>query len=118
MPQTYKRITPQRDVDVISIPALRNPLVIDDQYGHESDKEEMRRRIRCLLQIAKDNGVECLVLSAFGCGAFRNPAREVALLFKEELPQFQFSKIIFGIKDDTLQNRSTTNYSIFNNVFL
>jgi len=41
------------------------------------------------------------VLSAFGCGAFQNPADQVASIYKEELEASldKFDKIIFAIFD-------------------
>jgi uncharacterized protein (TIGR02452 family) len=39
------------------------------------------------------------VLSAFGCGAFRNPAREVAQVYREEIAarEADFGLIAFAI---------------------
>lgn len=36
-----------------------------------------------MLRIARSNGHDSIVLSAFGCGAFRNPPREIAGIFQE-----------------------------------
>ena len=63
-----------------------------------------RRKIRAILRIARENGQRALVLSAFGCGAFRNPPRHMAELFRDELasPEFRaaFDRIVFSVIDD------------------
>ena len=47
--------------------------------------------IRTILRIAYNNGQRRLVLGAFGCGAFANPPKHVAQLFKQvfDEPEFQ-----------------------------
>ena len=58
-------------------------------------------KIRTILGIAADNHVTQLVLGALGCGAFRNPPRHVAQLFRQALeePAFRgrFQKVVFAI---------------------
>lgn len=63
-----------------------------------------RNKIRTVLNIAMDNDVDALVLGALGCGAFRNPPRHVAELFKEILAEERycrsFKQVVFAIKPD------------------
>ena len=61
--------------------------------------EEMRRRIRAQLATLIDGGVRHAVLSAFGCGAFGNPAHAVARLYAEEIGPVagQFALLAFAI---------------------
>lgn len=63
------------------------------------NKESMRQKIRAQLETLKKNGIRHVVLSAFGCGAFRNPSKEVAKLYKEELEKMPdcFDEVIFAI---------------------
>ncbi len=49
------------------------------------DSSEARRRIRSQFDTLREDGLETAVLSAFGCGAFRNPASEVARIYREEI---------------------------------
>ena len=35
----------------------------------------------------------------FGCGAYGNPPREVATIFKQELHSFHFHNVVFAIID-------------------
>lgn len=67
-----------------------------------------------------ENGQRTLVLSAFGCGAFRNPPRHMAELFREELssPEFRsaFHRIVFAILNDHNAG-SRGNYAPFKKEF-
>jgi len=49
------------------------------------DRDEARRRIEAQLDTLIDAGVHHVVLSAFGCGAFLNPAPVIAELYREVL---------------------------------
>ena len=66
--------------------------------------EFAKERIRAILRIAGANQHNCLILSAFGCGAYQNPPNHVAKLFKEVFNESeflnQFQLIIFSIIDD------------------
>lgn len=78
----YTRLKPERDVDVISIAALRNPkLKNPDTYQNTDDFIDMRERIDAILNVAARNGVDCLVLSAFGSGCFNNPPNKSLRFF-------------------------------------
>ena len=60
-------------------------------------------RIRSVLHAARRSGLPHLVLGAFGCGAFGNPAGPVASLFREQLasPEFRtaFRRVVFAVID-------------------
>lgn len=57
----------------------------DLRDGSPFDEADARRRIAAQLDTLRSRGVRHAVLSAFGCGAFRNPADRVAHLYREEL---------------------------------
>ena len=71
----------------------------DLRGGLAFDEHEGRRRIAAQLDTLVDHGVRHVVLSAFGCGAFLNPAPRVARLYREELSKRldQFSVVAFAI---------------------
>lgn len=73
------------------------------------------RRARHILQVAAANGVDVLVLGAFGCGAFSNPPKVVATAYKIMLEEFRefFDAIEFAIycRDFEMEN-----YTVFNEV--
>jgi uncharacterized protein (TIGR02452 family) len=105
----------------VAVPAINNP---DTTYqnGEEMLTEPMveatKRKIRTILRIARTNGHTTLVLSAFGCGAFRNPPHHMALIFQEVLtePEFlhAFDTIVFAVIND---HNSNGNYEAFKRVF-
>lgn len=56
--------------------------------GHATkpfEPESMRRKIAAQLDTLIHHGIRHVVLSAFGCGAFANPADQVAQIYKEEI---------------------------------
>ncbi|USQ13207.1 DUF2263 domain-containing protein [Legionella lytica] len=59
----------------------------------------MRRKIAAQLDTLKTANIRCVVLSAFGCGAFGNPATEIARIYQEELQKRigDFDDVVFAI---------------------
>ena len=88
------------DVDVITCAA---PYL----NGHvfKTDEELLaiyKSRIRNILEVAISKDVDCLILGAFGCGAFRNNPDLMAKSFADLLIHKQyatyFEKVVFAIK--------------------
>jgi hypothetical protein len=73
----------------------------DLRDGTPFDRSNARLRIAAMLDTLRVLGVRHAVLSAFGCGAFGNPAAEVARLFREELLARldSFDAVVFAIRD-------------------
>jgi uncharacterized protein (TIGR02452 family) len=85
-------------------------------YGLYDTKRYQRafyRRIRNILEVAIGNGVDVLVLGAFGCGAFNNPPQLVAEVFRRLLIEegycHYFSTVTFAIKS----GGETDNFEVF-----
>jgi uncharacterized protein (TIGR02452 family) len=98
-----------RRMDVITCAAPNKGAA--QKYQNVSDKEcdtAMRGRIQHILLAAIDEGVEVLILGAFGCGVFKNDPRTVAQIFKEELIGCPF-KAVFAVPGEK--------YYIFKDVF-
>lgn len=72
---------------------------VDLRGGRAFDDEEMTRRVRAQFDTLVDAGVRHVVLSAFGCGAFQNPAHRVAAIYREavETRARDFDVIAFAI---------------------
>ena len=90
------------EIGVVSVAAVKNPRV-------ENGKlvpwvvDTLKSKIRQILDISLENGHDSLVLSAFGCGAYKTPPTEMARLFKEVLDtdnyRTAFKAISFAIID-------------------
>ena len=99
---------------MVAVAAIEYPKVdlIDNKYIYRNhDREKMLYKIWIILTIAAKFKHDCVILGAFGCGSYRNPPEEVALLFKEALnsPQFKgrFLKIIFATFNANQDNSNT-----------
>ena len=88
--------------------------------GFTSEGEQiMKNKIRTIYRIALANGHDSLVAGAFGCGAFRLPADEVARLFHEIINEAEFknkfAKVIFAILDkEDKEGKFAPFYELFN----
>lgn len=87
------------------------------KYMYVSDKENteaLRSRIKFVLDIAKCEEVETLILGAYGCGVFGQDPMEVASIFKEYLDTTHkcFKRVIFAIP-----RGKNVNYEAFEKVF-
>lgn len=71
----------------------------DLRDGRTFDPSEARRRIEGQLDTLRDAQIRHAVLGAFGCGAFQNPAPEVARIYREEIlaRKEHFSIVAFAI---------------------
>jgi len=71
----------------------------DLRDGSGFNRIEARRRIAAQLDTLRDHGIRHAVLGASGCGAFGNPPRDVARIYKEEISTrlADFALIAFAI---------------------
>jgi poly (ADP-ribose) glycohydrolase (PARG)-like protein len=71
----------------------------DLRDGTDFDPDDARRRIAAQLSTLQAHRVRHVVLGAFGCGAFRNPADRVARIYAEEIAAraADFSVVAFAI---------------------
>ncbi|KAF2252716.1 hypothetical protein BU26DRAFT_517291 [Trematosphaeria pertusa] len=94
-----------QSLPVISVAPVRRPKLDETgaQYSFVQEKELMKEKMRTVLRLASYCGHRNLVVGAFGLGPiFRNPAREVArmwrgLLFEEEEFCGVFTDVVFAI---------------------
>ncbi len=72
---------------------------LDLRDGSSFNPVEIRKRICAQLDTLRDQGIRHTVLGAFGCGAFRSPADQVALLYQKEIEarSDDFNVIVFAV---------------------
>lgn len=80
-------------------------------------QEGTKAKIRAFFRAAKENNNDAVVLSAFGCGAFKNDPRKMARWYKEVLGEKEFDdafkEIIFAIAPEG-SNHFKAFYQAFN----
>ncbi|KAI1260801.1 hypothetical protein F5Y18DRAFT_419834 [Xylariaceae sp. FL1019] len=101
-PSAARRRAPRRDTAVFKRPA---------------DRDLTKQNMRAVLRLAARERHERLVLGAMGCGAFKNPPRDVASCWAEVLSEDEFSggwwrEIWFAVFD----RRNEGNFEIFDHV--
>ena len=71
----------------------------DLRNGSDFNPSDARKRISAQLDTLRGQQIRHVVLGAFGCGAFRNPADRVAGIYREEIAarSEDFSLIAFAI---------------------
>lgn len=108
-----KKYLPTKPVrlNFIAAPAPNCPELKDDQIKDPEVVEQFKEKIRMVLRVAYVYNHDIVVLSAWGCGAFRCPPYQVAELFRDIIPEFAgaFQYIIFAITGGK-------NYTIFREV--
>lgn len=100
-------------MDVITCPAPSARLHFDDAYLI------MLPRVECIIKSAIMNGVNNLILGAWGCGAFGQNPRVVAQCFKEVLNKYPaFDNVIFAIRScgANYRKKSTSNFLVFKEI--
>ena len=87
-----------RMIPVISVAAISGPRMTREGDLSPEDESLTRDKMRTIFRIAMANMHDSVVLSAFGCGAFRNPPKAIARLFHETLLEDEF-RDVFRIVD-------------------
>jgi uncharacterized protein (TIGR02452 family) len=106
-------------INIIACPSIMDPKLDQDGLMKESKDTELQySKICMILKTAIYHNHDSIVLSAFGCGAFRCPSEQVANLFKKAIGEYghYFKKIIFAIKQP-VDDQSKNNYQLFYNTF-
>jgi uncharacterized protein (TIGR02452 family) len=92
---------------IVTVPAINRPDLEkrDGEYFLVgSCVEPTKEKIRTILRISGKYKHDCLVLGAFGCGAFANPPNHIAVLFKKVFEEDEFKNkfktVVFAIYED------------------
>lgn len=118
----YKLMQQPRTVSIIASASVANPQLTPDGKFNENDFNLERKKIEMIFRTAAHYGHDTVVLSAYGCGAFRCPIEEVAKLFRNWTEHYNgvFKYIIFAIRGYEgieSNNISKTNIQVFSEVF-
>lgn len=105
LPETNTNPSALPIISVISVAAIRDPLVTDGhprRYRRKEDRELMKHKMRMVLRIAARHRHRRLVLAALGCGAFHNPPEEVVECWKEVFAEREFTggwweRVVFAV---------------------
>lgn len=90
---------------------------VGKKYGNVDsaiNSKYLDSRIKFVLSIAAEQGVDTIILGAFGCGVFSQDATEVMEIFKKYLStEFKcFDKVIFAIPSDVYSENYTKAYNV------
>ena len=118
------QLMPKEDwfsVDVITCAA---PYMADTVFiNSEVINNIFVSRIMNIFRVAFNNGVDTLILGAFGCGAFRNSPAVVASAFRQVIDNLEncngvgVNKVVFAIKKSRGEDRICPNLQAFVNEF-
>lgn len=96
------------EIGVVSVSAVKNPRVNEEGKLVPWVVDTIKCKIKQILDIALENGHDSLVLSAFGCGAYKTSPTEMARLFKEVLSSDNY-KDKFKVIHFAIINLKSTN---------
>ena len=96
--ESAPKILKDEDWQMVDVITCAAPVV---PYGVNPERlyDVIYKRLTKVLDVAKKEQVEVLILGAWGCGAFHNSPRVVASIFKALLRKYHFEKVEFAIYD-------------------
>lgn len=107
-------------VSFITCPGIKYPqtIVVDGENRlNPKDVWNLKMKIETIIQTAIIKQHDTIILGALGCGAWRNPIKHVAEIFKEVLDDYDgtINNFLFAILSTSRSNSSTVD--IFKTVF-
>lgn len=94
------------EIGVVSIAAVKKPTLNEGKLLPWV-VDVTKSKIRQMLDIALENGHDSLILSAFGCGAYKTPPTEMARLFKEVIGSEKYKGAFKAIHFAIINLKST-----------
>lgn len=100
--EEYKLIKPFK-VDVLTVPGVRHPKLLEDGHMSPEDIERMENKIRLMYQMAVKYSVDRLVLGASSCGAWKGKPEDIAEAFRKVGSEYDgvCEKVVFAIMRPT-----------------
>ena len=87
---TYASCEAVNIAGVATAAALRRPALSELGEYFPEDLALLENKITMLLETFEYHGIDHIVLGAWGCGAFRNPPKQVASAFRDALSSARF----------------------------
>ncbi len=91
------------ELSFVAVAAICRPPLEDGRIARHL-VPTVKNKIRTILRIGLKHGHDAIVLGAFGCGAFQNPPKHMAELFKEVMEEDElrdkYRKIVFAILEN------------------
>lgn len=114
---TYELLDEPFNCSVVAASAIITPDL--DRFGMMSWQDVVltEEKVRSILRVAIKFNHRCIVLGAFGCGAFGNPPRQIASIFKKVLGEDEFAEMFDAIYFAIIEDEKRGNYKTFNEVF-
>lgn len=91
----------------VACPAIKYPITVKvdgERRLNEDDAAALAQKIRLIVHIAAANGHDAIVLGAMGCGAWNNPARHVAQIFRAVLRELDGAVPLYAFAIMTTSN--------------
>lgn len=103
-------------ISFIACPGIRHPntiLIDGEQKLNEIDIQILKNKIKNIIQIAVKYNHKTIIFGALGCGAWKNPVKHVAEIFKEVLQEYDgiVLNYYFAIMTTTNNNYIVKTYS-------
>jgi uncharacterized protein (TIGR02452 family) len=111
----FERVPPYL-LDFVACPALRHPVLRDEDGGRlcAADAARLRRKVELVLQVAHRHGHDAVVLGAMGCGAWKSPPEHVAEIMRDALralPQGAFRAVAVAVLSGAAPGYVTVDHS-------
>jgi len=101
--------------DVVTVAAIN----LNNDSNNPNYENITKQKIRLMLSLAIENCVDNIILSAFGCGVFKNDPKIISQYFYDILVTEKYSEnfntVMFAIIND--DNSTANNYQIFKDMF-
>ena len=104
-------------ISLIACPGVREPycqVVKGEKRLNDNDTQILKNKIRTIIQTAVKYNHDSIIFGALGCGAWRNPIKHVAEIFKEVLEEYDgvILNYYFAIMTCTSGSYIVKNYDI------
>ena len=104
-------------ISFIACPGIKYPETIRNQTRlNEKDTKILKRKIKLIIQTAIRFNHDTIIFGALGCGAWRNPIKHVAEIFRDVLQKLDGTLLNFYFAIMTTNSNKTID--IFKDVFM